>query len=389
MAKSFLVIKNQKESKVVYDLLCKNGYVAGENLFIAEKLEDMKSSDFDKYVENHSYLVGNHGYDAFLSVYNITHIYSNATETFLEQVAKIIGVKLDAKQQFFAETIKGFKKAKEYADYLGMREKEFNLMYEDAKEAQRRSLGVTKEEDEAIAVALLNSSKNELFGKLTVVDLSNIDVPHMECVEDQMLGRYDNMLVIRDGILNFYGASYLCYALKLLDRKVLDDKDEDYSIKAVLTGTDSVELTCTTPDDALKLLKNLLSIRVISTYPYVGKREYIKWEENNKKIDNHYLSSWDDESIISLLNNIVSREYDTIFVKYSLKNFNLLNKLNIHFTVVMPKDGDKELFNIMENRARRHYEADEFDHSIIKAVAPRATIIDIDAEHPYLTDVLE
>lgn len=389
MAKSFLVIKNQKESKVVYDLLCKNGYVAGENLFIAEKLEDMKSSDFDKYVENHSYLVGNHGYDAFLSVYNITHIYSNATETFLEQVAKIIGVKLDAKQQFFAETIKGFKKAKEYADYLGMREKEFNLMYEDAKEARRRSLGVTKEEDEAIAVALLTSSKNELFGKLTVVDLSNIDVPHMECVEDQMLGRYDNMLVIRDGILNFYGASYLCYALKLLDRKVLDDKDEDYSIKAVLTGTDSVELTCTTPDDALKLLKNLLSIRVISTYPYVGKREYIKWEENNKKIDNHYLSSWDDESIISLLNNIVSREYDTIFVKYSLKNFNLLNKLNIHFTVVMPKDGDKELFNIMENRARRHYEADEFDHSIIKAVAPRATIIDIDAEHPYLTDVLE
>ena len=389
MAKSFLVIKNQKESKVVYDLLCKNGYVAGENLFIAEKLEDMKSSDFDKYVENHSYLVGNHGYDAFLSVYNITHIYSNATETFLEQVAKIIGVKLDAKQQFFAETIKGFKKAKEYADYLGMREKEFNLMYEDAKEAQRRSLGVTKEEDEAIAVALLTSSKNELFGKLTVVDLSNIDVPHMECVEDQMLGRYDNMLVIRDGILNFYGASYLCYALKLLDRKVLDDKDEDYSIKAVLTGTDSVELTCTTPDDALKLLKNLLSIRVISTYPYVGKREYIKWEENNKKIDNHYLSSWDDESIISLLNNIVSREYDTIFVKYSLKNFNLLNKLNIHFTVVMPKDGDKELFNIMENRARRHYEADEFDHSIIRAIAPRAEILDIDMEHPYLTDVLE
>lgn len=76
MAKSFLVIKNQKESRAVYDLLCENGYVAGENLFIAEKLEDMKSSDFDKYVENHSYLVGNHGYDAFICVHNISHIYS-------------------------------------------------------------------------------------------------------------------------------------------------------------------------------------------------------------------------------------------------------------------------------------------------------------------------
>jgi len=322
MAKSFLVIKNQKESRAVYDLLCENGYVAGENLFIAEKLEDMKSSDFDKYVENHSYLVGNHGYDAFICVHNISHIYSNATESFLEQVAKIIGVKLDAKQQFFAETIKGYKEAKAYAEHLGMREKEFDFMYEDAKKAQRRSLGVTEEEDEAIAVALLTSSKNELFGKLTVVDLSNIEVPHMECVEDQMLGRYDNMLVIRDGILNFYGASYLCYALKLLDRKVLDDKDEDISFKEVLTGTDSVELTCTTPDDALKLLKNLLSIRVISTYPYVGKSEYMKWEENNRKIGDHYLRSWDNESIISLFNNIVSREYDTIFVKYSLKNFN-------------------------------------------------------------------
>lgn len=389
MAKSFLVIKNQKESNAVYDLLCENGYVAGENMFIAEKLEDMKSSDFDKYVENHSYLVGNHGYDAFISVYDITHIYSNATETFLEQVAKIIGVKLDAKQQFFAETIKGFKEAKEYADALGMREKEFDFMYEDAKKAQRRSLGVTEEEDEAIAVALFTSSKTEINGKLTVVDLSNIEVQHMECVEDQMLGRYDNMLVIRDGILNFYGASYLCYALKLLDRKVLDDKDEDISFKEVLTGTDSVELTCTTPDDALKLLKNLLSIRIISTYPYVGKSEYMKWEENNQKIDDHYLRSWDNESIISLFNNIVSREYDTIFVKYSLENFNLLNKLNIPFTVVMPKDGDEEVFNMMENRARRHYEADEFDHSIIRAVAPRAEILDIDMEHPYLTDVLK
>lgn len=389
MGKSFLVIKNQKESNAVYDLLCENGYVAGENLFIAEKLEDMKSSDFDKYVENHSYLVGNHGYDAFISVYDITHIYSNATETFLEQVAKIIGVKLDAKQQFFAETIKGFKEAKEYADVLGMREKEFDFMYEDEKKAQRRSLGITKEEDEAIAVALLTSSKSEINGKLTVVDLSNIEVPHMECVEDQMLGRYDNMLVIRDGILNFYGAGYLCYALKLLDRKVLDDKDEDITIKEVLTDTDSVELTCTTPDDALKLLKNILSIRVISTYPYVGKSEYMKWEENNRKIGDHYLRSWDNESIISLFNNIVSREYDTIFVKYSLKNFNLLNKLNIPFTVVMPRDGDEEVFNMMENRARRHYEADEFDHSIIRAVAPRAEILDIDMEHPYLTDVLE
>ena len=160
--------------------------------------------------------------------------------------------------------------------------------------------------------------------------------------------------------------------MKLLDRKVLDDKDEDISFKEVLTGTDSVELTCTTPDDALKLLKNLLSIRVISTYPYVGKREYMKWEENNQKIDDHYL-----------------REYDTIFVKYSLKNFNLLNKLNIPFAVVMPKDGDEEVFNMMENRTRRHYEADEFDHSIIRAIAPRAEILDIDMEHPYLTDVLE
>lgn len=389
MAKSFLVIKNQKESRAVYDLLCENGYVTGENLFIAEKIGELSSSDFDKYVENHSYVIGNYGYDAFISAYNIMHIYSNATKSFLEQVAKIIGVKLDAKQQFFAETIKGYKEAKEYADVLGMREKEFDFMYEDAKKAQRRSLGVTEEEDEAIAVALLTSSKNELFGKLTVVDLSNIEVPHMECVEDQMLGRYDNMLVIRDGILNFYGASYLCYALKLLDRKVLDDKDEDISFKEVLTGTDSVELTCTTPDDALKLLKNLLSIRVISTYPYVGKREYMKWEENNQKIDDHYLSSWDDESIISLLNNIVSREYDTIFVKYSLKNLNLLNKLNIPFAVVMPKDGDEEVFNMMENRTRRHYEADEFDHSIIRAIAPRAEILDIDMEHPYLTDVLE
>ena len=68
---------------------------------------------------------------------------------------------------------------------------------------------------------------------------------------------------------------------------------------------------------------------------------------------------------------------------------NLLNKLNIPFTVVMPRDGDEEVFNMMENRARRHYEADEFDHSIIRAVAPRAEILDIDMEHPYLTDVLE
>ena len=55
----------------------------------------------------------------------------------------------------------------------------------------------------------------------------------------------------------------------------------------------------------------------------------------------------------------------------------------------MPRDGDEEVFNMMENRARRHYEADEFDHSIIRAVAPRAEILDIDMEHPYLTDVLE
>ena len=77
MAKSFLVIKNQKESRAVYDLLCENGYVTGENLFIAEKIGELSSSDFDKYVENHSYVIGNYGYDAFISAYNIMHIYSN------------------------------------------------------------------------------------------------------------------------------------------------------------------------------------------------------------------------------------------------------------------------------------------------------------------------
>jgi hypothetical protein len=255
---TFVVPRNDVESVAIVELLKRNGYEEGKDLFVTSQgwgaswagLEpDIKkairsagrrfrwsqvrymqgypagvetregacppsgATEVEELVPDFSHIYGVELQGQTLCNNIDHHIYDGDDRhndlSSLEQVAQLLGVTLSVEEAFIAANDKGYIPAmKQLGEELFMEETEVNAMIEKVRALDRSAQGITADQEEQAEQALQNA---ETCGSLTVVRL-----PHSKCatITDRLFGQYENLLVLcGDGEANFYGKGELCRSL--------------------------------------------------------------------------------------------------------------------------------------------------------------------------------
>lgn len=215
--KIFVVPENDLESQQIIQLLKRNGYVLGENLFVTKQgwgasweglepeiKEAIKGKDNVYGVE----LQGNAGF------HNIDHHKYDGDDrsnpkSSIEQVADLLGVQLTVWEMLVAANDKGYIPAMYSACHKlkeqGFRDEDTFGIIQDIRYADRVAQGITYEQEEQAIEALEKAEKTD--------DLTLVHLPHSKCatITDRLYGKYKNLAIVSDdGEINFYGDGKVC-----------------------------------------------------------------------------------------------------------------------------------------------------------------------------------